>query len=73
MHCNQGDQMSLRKNVPKMEHPLPKLIHNFYRGKKFPEIRANADIFKKLPKVNNRTLGEKSYNLVTLIDPFVVT
>jgi hypothetical protein len=31
--------------------------NDFYLGKKLPKIRANAAIFKKLPKGNNRPKG----------------
>jgi hypothetical protein len=45
---------------------LWKLIHNLRRRIKYPQNVATFVIFKKLPKVNNRPLGENSPNLVTL-------
>jgi hypothetical protein len=42
---------------------LPKIISN--RGKSDSKIRATSA--KKLRKVNNRPIGEKSANLVTVV------
>jgi hypothetical protein len=39
-------------------------LHNWYRVKFSPKIYV---IFKTLPKVNNRPMGEHSPNLVTLM------
>jgi hypothetical protein len=49
---------------------LPKVMHNFYRGKKIAKnlIRLHmCVIFKILFKQNNCPTGENSPNLVTLI------
>jgi hypothetical protein len=43
-------------------------MHNFYRGKNCPIFSATWVIFKKVPKVNNRSKGENSPNLVTLLE-----
>jgi hypothetical protein len=37
-------------------------------GKSSPKLRAISVIFQKLPKANNRPLGENSPNLVTLLN-----
>jgi hypothetical protein len=58
----QGDQMSLRRSHPKSRPTnfLSKLMHNWYRGKSSRKnVRATSAIFKTLPTVNNRPLGEK--------------
>jgi hypothetical protein len=42
-------------------------MHNFYSGKSSPNFWAiYAIFFIKLPKVNNRQIGENSPNLVAL-------
>jgi hypothetical protein len=74
LYLEQGDQMNLLQNRQKCSLPefLSKLIHNFLihnfkRGKSSPKMWATSESFKKLPKVNNDPIGEKSPNLVTLI------
>jgi hypothetical protein len=42
-------------------------MHIFYNGKRSAKILADSVIFKKLPKVHNRPIREKSSTLVTLI------
>jgi hypothetical protein len=44
---------------------LTKFIHNRYFGKSGTKNWATFVISKKVPKVNNRSLGENSPNLVT--------
>jgi hypothetical protein len=46
---------------------LSKLIHNLYFGNKWHKIVGYFCNFPKLPKANNRPLGENSPNLVTLL------
>jgi hypothetical protein len=42
-------------------------MHNFYRGKSSPKIGLLLYCLKK-PTVNNRQIGKKSPNLVTLLE-----
>jgi hypothetical protein len=47
---------------------LSQLTHNWIRGKKsFPKLCSTFVIFNPLPKVNYRSIGENSSNLVTLV------
>jgi hypothetical protein len=45
---------------------LPKLIHNWYYGKRSPRIRATSVIFNQLGKENHCPLGKNSPDMVTL-------
>jgi hypothetical protein len=40
---------------------------NFTGEKSSPQVWSTTVVFKKLPKVNNSPIGEKSSNLVTLV------
>jgi hypothetical protein len=51
---------------------LPKVIHNYYRGKVSQKIKLLQQL-KKLPKENNRRLGENSPNLATLLVAYIKT
>jgi hypothetical protein len=42
-------------------------MHNFFSGKNSSKILMTPVIFRKLPKGNNRPIGEDSPNLVTLV------
>jgi hypothetical protein len=46
---------------------LSKLVHNFFRRKKWPKVWASSLIFKNVPKQNNRPKVENSTHLVTLV------
>jgi hypothetical protein len=46
---------------------LLKLIQNLYFGKNSPKLWATSVIFEKLPKDNNRPLGENSPTVATLL------
>jgi hypothetical protein len=65
---DQSDQMISWKSRPKCSPTkyLSKLINNCFRGKTGPKICLTSVIFKTLPKVNNRPIGEYLPNLVTL-------
>jgi hypothetical protein len=59
--------MGLRKNRPKMwPNPLIVKIHTSHLWKKYLKNVGYFCNSKKLPKLNNRPLGENSLNLVTL-------
>jgi hypothetical protein len=72
-HCDQGDQMSLRRSRRKCSpsHFLSKLIENRELWKKEAQNVALLSQYKKLSKENNRPIGENSPNLVTLFDNFL--
>jgi hypothetical protein len=44
-----------------------KLIDDFYRGKRGAKLCDSFVFFNKLPKDNNRSIGENAANLVALI------
>jgi hypothetical protein len=59
------------KKCPKRSpiHFVPKLVHNFYGGKKQPKKLGYFRNFQKnLPTVNGRPIGENSHNLVNLYE-----
>jgi hypothetical protein len=41
-------------------------MHNLFRGKNSPKVWHTFEFLKKVPKVNNRPIGEISPNLVPL-------
>jgi hypothetical protein len=61
--------MILLKSRPKCSptHFPLNLMHKFYCEKSSHKSLAHSVIFKHPPKENNRQIGEKSPNLVTLL------